>query len=80
MARVLAGLQLGAVEFLVFSYFSISFEKYTANLKTLGMFDEKKADRAKGYLFSTNNIATLIGITLAISKPITLQRHIQVLP
>ena len=73
MARILAGLQLGAVESLVFSYYSVSFKKYTANLKTLGMFDEKEAERAKGYLFSTNNIGNFVGISLAISM--NLHRH-----
>ena len=69
VARALAGLQLGAVESLMFSYYSVSFERYTANLKTLGMFDEKKAEIAKGYLFSTNNIGNFVGISLATGMP-----------
>ena len=53
VARALAGLQLGAVESLVF-YYSLSFMKYTENLK-------KKAHRAKGYLFSTSNLGSILG-------------------
>ena len=36
LARGLAGLSLGAVESLTFTYYAVSFEKYTENLKTIG--------------------------------------------
>ena len=61
VARALAGLQLGAVESLIFSYYSLSFIKYTENLKKIGIFDEKKDHRAKGYLFSTSNLGSILG-------------------
>ena len=44
LARGLAGLQAGAVRSLTFSYFSLSFEKYTENLRTLGEFDKKRTE------------------------------------
>ena len=61
LARVLAGLQLGAVDSLAFSYFGVSFEKYKQNLKILGKFEEKKVAKVKGYVFSSNSIGTTLG-------------------
>ena len=61
LARVLAGLQLGAVDSLSFSYFGVSFEKYKQNLKVLGKFEEKKVAKVKGYVFSSNSIGTTLG-------------------
>ena len=67
VARALAGLQLGAVTSLAFSYWSFSFVKYTENLKILGTFDEKKAQKAKGYLFSTSTFVNT-GYALGLGK------------
>ena len=66
LARGLAGLQQGSIESLMFSYFAISFEKYTENLKTLGKYEEKKAAKVKGYLFSTTSIAYVIGFGIGV--------------
>ena len=68
LARGLAGLQAGAVRSLTFSYFSLSFKKYTENLRTLGEFDKKRAERAKGYLFSAANIGTTLGFFIGIGN------------
>ena len=64
LARVLAGMQLGAIDSLTFSYFGVSFEKYKQNLKILEKLEEKKATRVKGYLFSTNSIGTMLGFLI----------------
>ena len=61
LARGLAGIQLGATTALAFSYYAVSFEKYTENLKKLGRFDEKKAKRTRGYLFSSYGIGNMAG-------------------
>ena len=61
LARALAGLQFGAIDSLVFAYYAVSFEKYKENLKTIGKFEEKKAAKVKGYLFSTSAIGYIVG-------------------
>ena len=61
LARGLAGLQLGAVDSLSFSYYCLSFEKYTENLKSLGKYEEKKATKLKSYVFSTNSFGNVLG-------------------
>ena len=70
LARGLAGLQLGAVECLIFAYFSVSYEQYTDNLKILGTFEKKKAERARGYLFSSYNIGNMLGYVVGVGKSI----------
>ena len=66
LARALAGLQTGSVDSLVFAYYSVSFEKYTENLKTLDRFEETTAKKVKGYLFSSACIAYAIGYGLGV--------------
>ena len=61
LARGLAGVQLGAATSLVFAYCSLSFEKYTENLKILGKYEKKKAEIIKGYVFSLFNIGNMLG-------------------
>ena len=61
LARGLAGLQLGAIDVITFGYYAVSFEKYKENLKTLGLFEEKKAAKVKGYVFSSSTIGYIIG-------------------
>ena len=68
LARALAGLQSGSVDSLIFAYYSVSFEKYKENLKTLGKFEEKKAARAKGYLFSSATFGYISGYALGVGK------------
>ena len=69
LARGLAGLQLGAVEALSFSYYSVSFEKYTNNLKIIGKFDKEKTTKYKGYLFSSyGTFGYAMGFVFAIGK------------
>ena len=65
LARGLAGAQLGAIDVLVFAYYAVSFEKYAENLKTLGKFDERKAAKLKGYLFSSSAIGYTVGYLIA---------------
>ena len=68
LARWLAGMQLGAADTLVFAYYSVSFEKYTENLKALEKFDEKRAAKVKGYLFSTSAIGYAVGFGFGIGS------------
>ena len=68
LARGLAGIQLGATTALAFSYYAVSFEKYTENLKKLGKFDEKKAKSARGYLFSSYGIGNMIGFAVGLGE------------
>ena len=68
LARALAGLQAGSVDSLVFAYYSVSFQKYKENLKTLGKFEGEKAARAKGYLFSSSSIGYILGYGLGVGK------------
>ena len=66
LARGLAGAQMGSVDSIAFAYYSISFEKYTENLKTLGRFEEKKSAKVKGYLFSSSTIGYTFGFGLGV--------------
>ena len=68
LARGLAGIQLGATTALAFSYYAVSFEKYTENLKKLGKFDDKKAKSARGYLFSSYGIGNMIGFAVGLGE------------
>ena len=68
LARGLAGLHLGGNTALAFSYYAVSFEKYTENLKTLGKFDEKKAESTRGYLFSSYGIGNMMGYAVGLGK------------
>jgi MFS family permease len=64
MAHGLAGLQMGASTSLVFAYCSVSFEKYTENLKILGKCEKKKAERVKGYVFSLFIVGNSLGFAI----------------
>ena len=61
LARALAGVHLGATTSLVFAYFSVSFEKYTDNLKTIGEYKKEKAEKVKGYVFGLYNLGHTLG-------------------
>ena len=74
VARGLAGLQLGASTSLVFAYCSVSFEKYTENLKILGKYEKNKAERVKGYVFSLFFIGNSLGFASAIGKVFIMHR------
>ena len=64
LARGLAGVQLGAATSLVFAYCSLSFEKYTENLKILGKYEKKKAEKIKGHVFSLFNVGDMLGFLI----------------
>ena len=66
LARGLAGFSSGAVESAVFAYYAVSYEKYTKDLKALGKYEEKKAVKMKGYVFSSYNIGFVIGNGIAV--------------
>ena len=68
LARGLAGLQLGAADTLVYTYYSVSFDKYTENMKTLEKFEKKRAAKVKGYLFSSTTIGYSVGFALGAGK------------
>ena len=68
LARGLAGAQLGTCTSLVFAYSSLSFEMYTENLKILGKYEEKKAERVKGYVFSLFIVGNSLGFAIGIGK------------
>ena len=68
LARALAGVHLGATTSLVFAYFSVSFEKYTENLKTIGEYKKEKAKRAKGYVFSLYVVGNTLGLPIGVGK------------
>ena len=70
LARGLAGIQLGATTTLAFTYFGVSFEKFTENAKALGKFDENKFKKLKGYLFGTYGIGTVLGYITGLGKPL----------
>ena len=64
LARGLAGVQLGSNASLVFAYCSLSFEKYTENLKILGKYEKKKAEKIKGYVFSLFIVGGMLGFAV----------------
>ena len=68
LARGLAGVQLGASTSLVMAYCSVSFEKYTKNMKILGKYEKKKAERVKGYVFSLFIVGNSLGVAIGIGK------------
>ena len=68
LARGLAGVQLGAATSLMFAYCSLSFEKYTENLKILGKYEKKKAEKIKGHVFSLSTIGNMLGFAVGIGK------------
>ena len=82
LARGLAGLQTGSTDSLVFAYYSVSFEQYAENLKTLGKFEETKAKKLKGYLFSSVSIAYIGGYGLGVGMTgiYTFGCHLNLLP
>ena len=47
---------------LVFAYCSVSFEKYTENLKILGKYEKKKAERVKGICLQLVHCRKFAGI------------------
>ena len=64
LARGLAGVQIGANTSLVFAYCSLSFEKYTENLKILGKYEKIKAEKIKGYVFSLFIVGSMLGFAV----------------
>jgi MFS family permease len=74
LARGLAGVQLAACTSLVFAYCSVSFEKYTENLKILGKYEKKKAKRVKGYVFSLFIVGNSLGFAIGIGKVLIMHR------
>ena len=68
LARALAGYALGSVMSLTFSYYGSSFDKYQEYLKVLGKYDEKKASRTKGYVFSSYRIGFVLGNGIGVGK------------
>ena len=66
LARGLTGLSLGAFTSLEFAYFGVSYGKYTENLKILGKFEEEKAVKRKGYLFSSDSIGHVLGVGIGL--------------
>ena len=64
LAGGLAGVQLGSNASLVFAYCSLSFDKYTENLKILGKYEKKKADKIKGHVFSLFNVGDMLGTSI----------------
>ena len=67
LARGLAGVQLGATS-LVFAYCSVSFEKYTENMKILGKYEKKEGEKVKGYVFSLFIVGNSLGFAIGIGK------------
>ena len=72
LARGLAGAQTGSVDSIAFAYYSISFEKYVCNLKTLEIYEKKKADKVKGYLFSSFYIGLMLGFSIGVGEKVFL--------
>ena len=68
LARGLAGIHIGAITTLMFTYFGASFEKYSENQWALGNYDEKNMKRLKGYLFSTFGIGTTLGYAVGLGR------------
>ena len=68
LARGLAGVQLSSNTSLIFAYCSLSFEKYTENLKILGKYEKKKAEKMKGHVFSLFAIGNVLGFAVGIGK------------
>ena len=64
LAHGLAGVQLGSNVSLVFAYCALSFEKYTENLKILGKYEKKKAEKIKGYVFSLFIVGGMLGFAV----------------
>ena len=64
LARGLAGVQIGSNTSLVFAYCSLSFEKYTENLKILGKYEKNKAEKIKGYVFSLFIVGSMLGFAV----------------
>ena len=60
-AKVLGGVSMGSATTLTFAYFGTSFEDYTINLKTLDVYEEKRAARVKGYVFSLYVVGVAFG-------------------
>ena len=69
VARWLAGVALGSVVSLTFSYYGVSFEQYQKDLKILGKYDETKASKTKGYVFSSYRIGFVLGNSIGVGKP-----------
>lgn len=61
LARGLAGLSSGAFESTIFAYYAVSYEKYIEDMKELGDFEEEKAAKVKGYVFSSYTVGYVIG-------------------
>ena len=79
LARGLAGLQLGANTSLVFAYSSLSFDKYAENLKILGKYDKKEAEKVKGYVFSLFIVGNSLGFAIGLGKVYTMHPSKQTL-
>ena len=69
VARGLAGVSLGLVTSVSFTYFGVTYERYLENQKILGICSDKnKTEQIKGYIFSTLNNGILLGPPIGLGK------------
>ena len=69
VARGLAGISLGLVTSVTFTYFGVTYERYIENQKILGTYSgEEKSEQMKGYIFSTLNNGILLGPPIGLGK------------
>ena len=69
IARVLAGISLGSVNSVTFTYFGVSYDEYIWNQKVLEIYsDKKKAERMKGYIFSCLNHGMMLGPPIGLGR------------
>lgn len=61
LARALSGISMGAVVTLSFTYYGVSFEEYVEDMKILKQYEEKRAFRVKGYIFSLFAVGNALG-------------------
>jgi len=61
LARLLAGISIGSINTLTLAYYGVSFEAYADNVKTLDKYEEKRAARVKGYVFSLYTVGKSLG-------------------
>ena len=61
LARALSGISMGAVVTLSFTYYGVSFEEYVEDMKILKRYEEKRASRVKGYVFSLFAVGNALG-------------------
>lgn len=61
LARLSAGVTMGSITVLTFAYYGASFEDYAEDLKILQKYEEKKAARVKGYVFTFYSVGKSTG-------------------